>query len=756
MGSQLLASKTVTQDEPPQVRSLPSPKTAVLCIVGITKRGPVGTAVFTTSFDEWRKTFGGDCADSQVVHCIRSFYQGGGQFVWTVRTGHYSDLDAGTATSAKGSSDAVTSAAAATAGAVIGTSSAPWDLEPGDTLAITLDAAGTPHTGTATFAATAAARETTGGSGAWDFTGGKVLKVKIDQGTEQVITFVEDNFSVVDDAQAEEVAAVINAQLSHGHADVTSTTKVSIISDKRGYGSFVEIEDSTAATTLGFVLTEVRGTGTQNLLDIDAVTALEAKAVIEAASGLAGNLVVSSAAGCLVITSATTGANSSVHVSSGSTADDEIGLDNATHSGWAGTATATLRAAGKYDGAYVEGIKFRVAAATSGVASEFNLSVEDGGVTVESWPNVTMDDAAARYVETIANAKHGGSDLLTFADLDATGAPYYGRPANGLYGPLTGGDDGLASIGDNDFLGSSIAKSGLYALNGCTDGTLLAVPDQTTPAVHQGMYQYSEIVTDGRLYCLLDPPAGETESEAVTYFAFTALLYQATENGHYAWPRPYVLNPDANVYGNDAQVLTVASGMRAAAIARHDAQLAPPGVFEAAAGVENGRLVGCVGLETEVTRDEAVRDLLNPMNIAPIWAYEGSGGYFVDGSRNCKTNGNWPSMGEVRGTRWVQQTVKLGLDVYRHRNNTRRLRMECDCTVRAFLLPLCVAGAFRSTDPAKAFFVDFGDGLNTEAVQFQRKLLGRVGLATAKPAEFIVLPFSQDVRALEEELAIAQ
>ena len=33
------------------------------------------------------------------------------------------------------------------------------------------------------------------------------------------------------------------------------------------------------------------------------------------------------------------------------------------------------------------------------------------------------------------------------------------------------------------------------------------------------------------------------------------------------------------------------------------------------------------------------------------------------------------------------------------------------------------------------------------------KRVGRIGLATAKPAEFIVLRFSQDTRALEEELA---
>ena len=62
-------------------------------------------------------------------------------------------------------------------------------------------------------------------------------------------------------------------------------------------------------------------------------------------------------------------------------------------------------------------------------------------------------------------------------------------------------------------------------------------------------------------------------------------------------------------------------------------------------------------------------------------------------------------------------------------------------------------GAFASNDPKTAFFVDFGAALNPPSVVFSRQVIGRIGLATAKPAEFIILRFSQDTRALEEELA---
>ena len=76
-------------------------------------------------------------------------------------------------------------------------------------------------------------------------------------------------------------------------------------------------------------------------------------------------------------------------------------------------------------------------------------------------------------------------------------------------------------------------------------------------------------------------------------------------------------------------------------------------------------------------------------------------------------------------------------------------------TITAFLLPQMNNGAFRSREPSKAFFVDVSETLNTPSVIFAGKLIARVGLATNKPAEFIVLRISQDTRALEAELAAA-
>ena len=62
-------------------------------------------------------------------------------------------------------------------------------------------------------------------------------------------------------------------------------------------------------------------------------------------------------------------------------------------------------------------------------------------------------------------------------------------------------------------------------------------------------------------------------------------------------------------------------------------------------------------------------------------------------------------------------------------------------------------GAFRKKDTETAFFVDDSDALNPPSVQFQNKIIGRVGLATQKPADWVIFYFSQDTRALLEELS---
>ena len=743
MGSQLLASKVVIVEEEPRIRNVPALPTAVAGAVGITERGPVGQAVLVTSFEEFVETFGGFTPNSDLALAVQAFFQNGGQTMWVVRTVHYTDINtAASKTSSAATGTIPTAALAPAPGSVLGTVTAPFDLEPGDTLIVAVDG-GAPST--ATFTATAAARQS-GNAEPFALADGQTLTVRIDGGAVQTITFLASEFGAIGAATAAEVAAVINAKIAGASATVTGAgARVTITSDRRGTSSSVEVTGGTANGALGFPLGAATGTG--NVAHIDSVTPAEVKALVEAA---VTGVTVTSDADRVRITSNTLGPTSSVQVQAASTADDELGLDNAAHAGNAAGSLATLRVDGKWDGAYANDIRVLIAPATSGAADEFNLTVEDNGLVIEIFPNLTMDDSKPNHVEAAINHRDRGSNLIRVTDLQALASPPNDRPANGAF-TLAGGSDGLAGLDDNDFIGSPAEKTGMHALDVVQDVSILIVPGRATAAVHNAMISYCEVTRDKACFAILDPPAGQTAPGIVTYVEATAGLLNLSEFAAIYWPRVRIVNPSKTVFGNVADLTVPPSGHVAGVYARVDSSR-PGGVYIPPAGIENGRLFGVIGFETDAVLEEAKRDLVFPKNINPLTTFPGAPRH-IDGARTLKGDGNFPTVAERRGVIFIEQSLKLGLLFAKHQNNTPALRATLARTATAFLLIQLKNGAFASSDPKKAFFVDFGDALNPPSVVFSRQVIGRIGLATAKPAEFIVLRFSQDTRALDEELA---
>jgi hypothetical protein len=417
----------------------------------------------------------------------------------------------------------------------------------------------------------------------------------------------------------------------------------------------------------------------------------------------------------------------------------------------AATPVPTLKVDAKWDGAYANDIRVLIAAATSGAADEFNLTVEDNGLIVEVFPNLSMDPAKENYVEAVINHADRGSNLIKVENLDSATASPNDMPAIGTFGPLTGGSDGLTSLADTDFIGSAAGKTGIRALDCIQDLSLLIVPGRATSAVHNAMISYCEAARDKSCFAILDPPANQSAPGIVTYVEATAALLNLSEFAAIYWPRIKVLNPSRVVFGNATDLTIPPSGHIAGVYARVD-NSRPGGVYVPPAGIENGRLFGVIGFETDDVLEEAKRDLVFPKRINPLTTFPGAPRH-IDGARTLKGNGNFPTVAERRGVIFIEQSLKLGLLFAKHQNNTESLRATLARTVTAFLLIQLKNNAFSSSDPKKAFFVDFSEALNPPSVVFAGQVVGRIGLATAKPAEFIVLRFSQDTRALEEELA---
>lgn len=426
----------------------------------------------------------------------------------------------------------------------------------------------------------------------------------------------------------------------------------------------------------------------------------------------------------------------------------------------AGTPLTTLVVTGKTDGSYSANVKIQIDAPSSGAADEFNLAVVYKGNVVEVFPNLKIGAAqasAARYVETIINDANVGSNYISVNDSENATASPNNLPALGLSAALSAGNDGLGSLADTDFVGAvgtTAGATGLRCFDETMDLSLLIVPGRATSTVHNGMITYCETTRDKAIFSIFDPPSSTTAQGMITYVGTTATLLELSEFAAIYWPRIKIANPSKAIYGSsNTEVVVPPSGFIAGVYARLDGKT-PGGVYNHPAGFEDGVITLATGVETAEVNDESKRDLVFPKLINPIVKLPGTKVH-VDGARTLKSTGNFPTIGERRGAIFIEQSLKSGLLFAKHKKITPALRAQMKRATTKFLLDQMKVGAFSSDKPSTAFFVDFGDALNTVSTAFQRKVIGRVGIATAKPAEYIVLRFAQDTRALDTEIAAA-
>lgn len=744
MSNALLSSKNVVVEEPPRIRSVTALPTAVLGMVGVTQRGPIGVARRYTSFEDWVNTHGFATADSlEAWASVQGFFEEGGQFLSFVRTAHYTDItNAVTLTAQTGTIQASTNAA--TAATIVGVNAAPYLLAPGDDVTIDVDTVGPVA---AAIAATASS-SLSALSAAFALTNGNTLLVAVDGGVAQLVTFNTADFVSIGVATAPEVVIVLNAQLV-GVSVTNVAGQILITSDKLGTASNVNVTGGTDATAFNFP-PAVAGTG--NVADVTSVSFAELKALVE--SAVPGLTVVEQTPGSGIpdLVSNTTGVASQLEITASTNLQTAIGWASGPVNGTAGVPAATIQFDGKSPGTYANTVVARVLDATSGEADRFDLAVLQDTFVVETYQNLTMDSADANYVETVINAVTG-SDLIVVTDLLA---PPPGRPANADY-TLAGGDDGLVGLADSDFIGSSVSDTGIRALDTESDLTLLAIPGRATAAVHNAMIQYGEVTRSLSIFSLIEPPANLNTSAIITYIETTAGLKGSSEMAAVYWPRVKIPNPNKAIFGPDNNITVPNTGIIAGRMAQLDTSR-PGGVYVAPAGIENGNLRTITGLEddpdggeTHQVLKEENRDLVYPKLINPI-SNQG-GALNIDGTRTLKDNGNFPGVAERRGVIFIEQTLKTGLQFARHKNHTEALRGEADRTITEFLINQMRVGAFRTVNPDTAFFVDVSAGLNPPSVVFANQLIARIGLATNKTVDWVILRFTQDTRAQEQELA---
>jgi len=121
-------------------------------------------------------------------------------------------------------------------------------------------------------------------------------------------------------------------------------------------------------------------------------------------------------------------------------------------------------------------------------------------------------------------------------------------------------------------------------------------------------------------------------------------------------------------------------------------------------------------------------------------------GTVVWGARTLEDSANWRYIPVRRLFNAVERDIQRNLNKLVFEPNSQPTWQRVRAAVDSYLHDLWQQGALAGNTPAEAWFVQIGKGLTmTQEEINQGKMIIKIGLAAVRPAEFIILQFSQDI-----------
>jgi hypothetical protein len=410
----------------------------------------------------------------------------------------------------------------------------------------------------------------------------------------------------------------------------------------------------------------------------------------------------------------------------------------------AGSPGDTLRISGKSTPDEDAGIVVEISDATPPEGGEpapddtFKLTVRKGG-TEEVFDNVTLRRGrGARNVETVVNDPQTGSNLITIADLSASGTVSERRPTAGSYSlvaPVVAGTE--IAVSPSDFEGSSAARTGMGGLEAIDDVTMVLAPDLMTAyekgmiddeglkAVQIAMIGHCERMGDR--VAIIDPPPGLNAQQIANWRQNIAGYDSSYAALYYPWIK--VFDP---VQGK--AVFMPPSGHMAGIWARTDNTR---GVHKAPANEVVG---GAIDLQLQITKGE--QDGLNPIGVNCIRAFPGRG-IRVWGARTLSSDPSWRYLNVRRLFNMVEKSIEGGTQWVVFEPNDFTLWQKIKRDVTSFLTVVWRTGALFGQAPGDAFFVKCDAETNPPEQRDLGMVVTEIGIAPVKPAEFVIFRISQ-------------
>lgn len=374
---------------------------------------------------------------------------------------------------------------------------------------------------------------------------------------------------------------------------------------------------------------------------------------------------------------------------------------------------------------------------------QFKLVIRDASGAEETFDNLSLGRAkGTRNAVEVVNKE---SKLIKLRELESSLPLAERKPALGNYtidAPKTTAATTTALVSAKVFEGDVTERVGLGGLEAVEEITMVVAPDimaayqsgqmgrEDVKAVQLALMNHCEQMRDR--FAILDPLPDMSPQQVNDWRMKEANFDSAYAALYYPWI--YVANPLAGTDGQPSMIKIPPSGYLAGLYARVDNER---GVHKAPA---NEVLRGAVRLETQVTKGE--QDILNPNGVNCIRSFPGMG-IRVWGARTLASDPEWRYINVRRLFCNVEESVYAGIQWAVFEPNDPTLWGLVTRDLTAFLTNVWRSGALFGNTADQAFYVKCDAELNPPEVRDVGQLIVEVGLAPVKPAEFVVIRFSQ-------------
>lgn len=585
-----------------------------------------------------------------------------------------------------------------------------------------------------------------------DITGGTALaELGLSIG---VTTEATSDVANIDAVTVQEIEAIIEADTT-ALVTVNADGSFTVVSPTTGASSELDFQSGTALTKLGLSVEVINGTASGATYS---TLKLESGYLGELSPGLRGNdvevkcirnpLHASAGAGS-DLAADVTAADTAVQVATldGLAKNSVIKLDDGTNTEYkivldtravvtAGVVTFFVDVTVPFTNAFT-------AAATTLESMEFDIEVYVDNEQVESWDELSMYDAADKYVETAINDEAAGSRYIVATDLDAD-PPGLGAdtPAtDAAKVSLAGGTDETIGLVDSDWIGSQTGRTGLYAMDSDLEFMPFAfVGNNNAAPVHAAVaYAESKLFLEFIGYTTIG-----IDSTAAIAYRKTTLGVNSKYGNLYAGGIK-VLDPAQNSATAKRSIAGVGAmmGIRA----RVDNLPDPNGGPWQTPGGEGsyGEIYDAQDVAT--VYDDTEHGLMNVAGINVIRKFGRNDPVLVWGGRTLYQNADkkWRYINTTRFFQFVEKSIADSTRWAVLRNNDFRLWGRLKDRVDEFLTGLMPRRAFPTSDKTLAFYVKSGvtDGVMDQTNIDNGEVISEVGLAPQKPGEFVQFWFTQ-------------